>query len=167
MTRFEKWSLWVSSLLATLTGLVYLGMKYLLPAPEGLSILRHPLQPLVLKLHILTAPLLLLALGAVSIRHVWRHMAAGERTARVSGWSAALTAAPMIFTGYLLQVVTSEGWLRAVAIAHIAASLVFAGGLLGHQFMVRGPRGGKAGLIARGDRRPRGPRRTMARRAPS
>ena len=137
MTAFERWSIWVSSLLVTVTGGVYIWMKYLLPEPAGFSIIRHPLQPLVLKLHIITAPLLLLAIGAVAVRHIWRHLVSKTRQGRRSGWSAAIVTIPMIFTGYFLQVVSSEGWLGGLAIAHIVTGVVYGGALLLHQVMVR------------------------------
>lgn len=137
MTAFERWSIWISSLLVTATGLVYAWMKYLLPEPAGFSIIRHPLQPLVLKLHIITAPLLLLALGSVAVRHIWRHMVSGTGHGRVSGWSTALTTIPMILTGYLLQVFVAESVLRSLSIAHIVAGIIYGGGLLVHQVVVR------------------------------
>ena len=137
MTVFERWAVWISSVLVTVTGLVYGWMKYLLPAPEGFSVVRHPLQPLFLKLHIITAPLLLLALGSVAVRHIWRHLVSGTRQGRLSGWSAALTTIPMIATGYFLQVFVAEGLIRSLAIAHIVTGIVYGGGLLLHQVMVR------------------------------
>jgi hypothetical protein len=145
----------------TLSGVIYLWMKYLLPPPEGFSILRHPLQPLVLKLHILTAPLLLFAIGAIAIRHIWRHVAAKTRHARRSGWSAAFTILPMVFTGYLLQAITSDSWLRGLAITHIATGVIYGGGLLIHQVMVRRERPAAQQVIARGDRRRRPRRRKI------
>jgi undecaprenyl pyrophosphate phosphatase UppP len=137
MTAFERWSIWISSVLVTATGLVYGWMKYLLPEPAGFSIVRHPLQPLFLKLHVLTAPVLVFALGSVAVRHIWRHLVTGTRQGRVSGWSAALTTIPMVLTGYFLQVFVSESLLRSLALAHIATGIVFGGGLLLHQVMVR------------------------------
>lgn len=137
MTAFERWSIWISSLLVTGTGLVYGWMKYLLPEPAGFSVIRHPLQPVFLKLHILTAPLLLLALGSVAVRHIWRHLVTGTRQGRASGWSAAFSTVPMIVTGYFLQVLVAEELLRSLAIAHIVTGLVYGGGLLVHQVMIR------------------------------
>ena len=164
MNSFEKWSIWVSSVLITVSGLLYLGMKYLMPEPTGFSVVRHPLQPLVLTLHILTAPLFILALGGIIVRHIWRHLVSRTRQGRTSGWSAALMSGPMILTGYLLQVLTSEGWLRALGIAHIATGLIFAAGLLVHQLAVRRGRMTVSERIARGDKRPRHPRRGTGRR---
>jgi hypothetical protein len=166
VSTFEKWSVWVSSVLVTATGIVYIWMKYLLPVPDGFSIIRHPLQPLVLKLHIITAPLLLFAIGAVAIRHIWRHLVSRTRQGRFSGWSAALTTVPMVFTGYLLQIFSSERWLRGLAIAHIVTGLIYGGGLLLHQVMVRRGRAGEKSAIAKGDRRLHPRRRTAARRLP-
>jgi hypothetical protein len=164
MTSFEKWSIWLSSILVTITGGVYWWMKYLLPEPVGFSIVRHPLQPLVLKLHIIAAPFLLFAIGAIAMRHIWRHLISKTRQGRVTGWSAALVAIPMILTGYFLQVFTSEDWLRALAIAHIVTGAIYGGGLLLHQVMVRRDRSGVHDMIARGDRRRRPRRRTAAHR---
>jgi len=137
MTAFERWSIWISSLLVTATGLVYGWMKYLLPEPAGFSVVRHPLQPLLLKLHILTGPLLLFALGSVAVRHIWRHLVSGTRQGRASGWSAALTTIPMVVTGYLLQVFVAERLLRSLALAHITTGIIYGGGLLLHQVIVR------------------------------
>ena len=137
MTVFERWAIWISSLLVTATGLVYAWMKYLLPEPAGFSVVRHPLQPLFLKLHILTAPLLLLALGSVAVRHIWRHLVSGTSQGKFSGWSAALTTIPMIATGYFLQVFVAEGLVRSLAIAHIVTGIIYGGGLLVHQVVVR------------------------------
>lgn len=165
MSTFEKWSIWVSSFLVTATGVLYLWMKYFLPVPEGFSIIRHPLQPLVLKLHIITAPLLLFAIGAIAVRHIWRHLVSKTGPGRISGWSAALTTIPMVATGYLLQVFSSESWLRGLAIAHIVTGLIYGGGFLLHQFVVRRGGGGES-PIAKSDRRLHHRRRTIARRLP-
>jgi hypothetical protein len=167
VTTFEKWSVWVTSALVFATGFVYLGMKYWLPAPAGFSIVRHPLQPLFLKLHVLSAPLLLLALGAIALRHVWRHFITGTRQGRASGLASVLTAGSMVLTGYLLQVFTDEGWLRVLALAHIMTGLVYGAALLVHQIMVRRRRAGGSEIIAKGDRRHKPPRKTGVRRIPS
>jgi uncharacterized membrane protein len=166
VSTFEKWAIWVSSVLVTVSGVVYFGMKYLLPVPDGFSIVRHPLQPLILKLHIITAPLLLFAIGAVAIRHIWRHLMSGTSQGKYSGWSAALTTVPMVFSGYLLQVVSSETWLRGLAIAHIVAGTIYGGGLLLHQVMVRQGKTGAERITSKRAGPRRHPRRTTTRRIP-
>ncbi|HYH44472.1 MAG TPA: hypothetical protein VEG34_02210, partial [Thermoanaerobaculia bacterium] len=61
MTRFEAWTVHVSTLLVGGTGLVYAWMLYLLPADDPFSTLHHRWQPDVQHLHVLTAPLLVFA----------------------------------------------------------------------------------------------------------
>ena len=55
----------------------------------------------------------------------------------------------MVMTGYLIQVLTHQGWLEAMALSHIATGLVFGIGLLAHQFAA----GGKKARSARAEDR--------------
>lgn len=137
MSRFEKWSVWVTSILTTVTGLVYLWMKYGMETADPWSVVNHPWQPLVLKAHIVVAPLLVFAIGLITMRHVWRHFQAGMRLGRRTGIMTALMAAPMIVTGYLIQAITHAGWLRAMIWAHVLTGLVYAAGLAVHQWLVQ------------------------------
>lgn len=153
MTALEKWVVWIGSILVVLTGAVYLWMKYLLPAPDEFSVIHHPLQPLFLKLHILTAPILVLGLGAIALRHVWRQFTTGTRQGRISGIGTALVVVPMIVTGYLVQTITGEGLLRVIAWLHIGAGLLYGVTMLTHQMVVRRGKRGLGDVIAKGDRR--------------
>lgn len=166
MSRFEKWSVLLTSAAVTLTGLIYIWMKYLLPAPDGFSIIHHPLQPLVLKLHIVTAPLLVFALGTIAVRHVWRHYRAYTKLGRRSGLSTAILLGPMTLSGYLLQVITGERSLRILVVGHITTGLLYAAVLVLHQIIISRNPVSRGDLIARGDRRPRPPRKTSTRRVP-
>jgi hypothetical protein len=68
----------------------------------------------------------------------------------------------MILTGYLIQVITQESWLKAMAISHIGLGLLFGLALLAHQFAA----GGKAARGARTEeRRVRRRRRRQRQRA--
>jgi hypothetical protein len=140
MSRFEKWNVWIASVLVTATGLGLLWTKYLMRAQDPWSVINHPLQPWFLKAHIITAPLLVFAIGLIATRHIWPHFRAGIRRGRTSGILAAFFALPMILTGYLIQVVTHAAWLRALAMSHIALGLVFAVGLTVHQVVARARR---------------------------
>ncbi len=136
MNRFERWAIWVSSLATALTGLVLLVMKYFLEPADQWSVINHPLQPLVLKLHILAGPLLVCALGIITMRHVWEQLGLRVRRGFGSGLTAAAMAGAMILTGYLIQVVTHEWWLRLVALAHIAAGVIYVVGLVAHRLVL-------------------------------
>ncbi len=149
MTRFEKRLLWVSTAVVALSGFVYLWMKYVLTPAQPWDAVNHPLQPLVLKLHILTAPVMVFAIGMITTRHIWAHYRENVVRGRRSGLTAALVILPMIVTGYLIQAVTHTGWLAAIAYAHIGFSVVFTVGLGLHGLVAgqrlrrgRGARGG-------------------------
>jgi hypothetical protein len=149
VTRFERWSVWTTSLVTIATGLVYLWMKYLLETDDPLAVVNHPWQPFVLKLHIVVAPLLTFSIGVVTLRHVWRHLKAKMQEGRRSGLRTALALGPMIVTGYLIQVITHESWLNAMAISHIGLGLLYGLALLAHQFAA----GGKAARAAHSEER--------------
>ncbi len=137
MTALERWLFWTSAAAATVTGGVYVWMKYLLTGSDPYSVVHHPLQPLVLKLHIMVAPVLVFALGIFAVRHIWPQLTLGHPVARRSGLTTALVAGPMILTGYLIQVFTDERWLRVVAWAHIALGMGFALGVVVHRIVGR------------------------------
>ena len=140
MNRFEKWSVWIASVLVAATGVGLLWTRYLMRARDPWSVINHPLEPWFLKAHIITAPLLIFAIGLIATRHIWPHFKAGIRRGRRSGILTGLLTLPMILTGYLIQVVTHAAWLRALAMSHIVLGLVFASGLAVHQVVthVRG-----------------------------
>ena len=137
MSRFERWSVWLTSLVTAATGIVLLWMKYFMEPGDQWSVINHPWEPVVLKLHILGAPLLVFALGLITLRHVWEHIRQRESRGRRSGFTVALTATAMVVTGYLIQVVTQEGWLRVVALGHIGVGLVYVAWLSVHRVLVR------------------------------
>jgi hypothetical protein len=137
VSRFERWAVWTTSLLTAATGLVYVWMKYGLEPVEPWAVINHPLQPAVLKAHIVVSPLLLFALGMITIRHIWRHWRSGMAWGRRSGVTAVLATAPMVLSGYLIQVVTAAPLLAAAQWTHIGTGVVFAVGLGVHQVVVR------------------------------
>ena len=98
MTRFERWMLVASSLVTGVTGFVYAWMKYLMTTDDPYAVVNHPLQPVVLKIHIVAAPLLVFALGLIFMQHVLRHWRSGQRVGRLGGATLVLTSAPMIPT---------------------------------------------------------------------
>jgi hypothetical protein len=138
VTPFERWAVWSSSAATFVTGLVYLWMKYVLVSDDPLAVMNHPWQGAVLKAHILVAPLLVFSIGLVTLRHVWRHLRANMRDGRRSGLFTVAVLGPMIVTGYLIQTITNQGWLRAMALSHIGLGLLYGVGLLAHQVTAGG-----------------------------
>lgn len=148
MTRFEKWSVWSTSVATTATGVGFFWAKYLVRPTDPWAVVNHPLQPWLLKAHILVAPLMVFAVGMIAMRHVWQHYRSGVRPGRRSGITTALALGPMVLTGYLIQAVTHVGWLRAMAISHIVFGVLYALGLAIHQPVVRRVKKGRAGRPA-------------------
>lgn len=136
MSRFEKWSVWITSLLTGATGVGYLWTKYFVESSDPFAVVNHPLQPWFLKAHILVSPFLLLAFGMILTRHVWKHFQNRITWGRNSGILAALLFLPMVVTGYLIQSVTRQGWLEGLAIAHIVTGCVYLVGLGAHQIAI-------------------------------
>jgi hypothetical protein len=155
VSRFERWAVWSTSLATVLTGVVYLVMKYLLVSDDPFAVVNHPWQPAVLKAHILVAPLLTFSIGLVALRHVWRHVQSGMREGRRSGLITLVALAPMIGTGYLIQAITHESLLRAMALSHIGLGLIYGVGLLAHHFSAGGTRVREARAESRRSRRSR------------
>ena len=141
MTRFERGFVWGSTVVVTATGTIYAVMKHLLSPVDEFAVVNHPLQPLVLKLHIVSAPFLVFAIGLITMRHVWPHLRSGVKYARRSGTAAALVVVPMVLTGYLVQAVTNVPLLAALAWSHLALGLVFGLAALVHALAGRRRRG--------------------------
>ena len=138
MNAFEKWLVWVASVLTGVTGIGYFWAKYLVQSSDPFSVLNHPLEPWFLKGHILFSPLLLLAGGSIMVRHVWKHYQLRVVLGRRSGVTTALVFLPMAVSGYLIQSVTHAGRLQALTIAHIALSVLYGAGIIVHQVVTHG-----------------------------
>ena len=132
MTPFERWSVWLTTAGTLLTGLVYWWMKELMTPVDPFAVVNHPLQPWVLKAHILIAPFQVFSVGLITSRHIWRHFRMGVRKGRKSGLIAALTFVAMVVTGYALQVVTAELLLSVLAWAHLGLGVVYSLGVAVH-----------------------------------
>ncbi|MFQ5745703.1 MAG: hypothetical protein ACE5HF_00615 [Gemmatimonadota bacterium] len=142
MSPFERWTVRITSGLTALSGLGYLWTKYLLSSPDPWAVVNHPLEPWFLKIHVLTAPLLVFAIGLIAVRHVWEHVRNGVRSGRRTGLLLVGSLGPMVASGYLVQIVTGDLILRLLALLHIASGLLFAVAVVAH-----------VGAIARAARR--------------
>jgi hypothetical protein len=167
MTRFERWTVWVSSVTTVVTGVVYLWLKYVLVSEDPFAVVNSPWQAPVLKLHIVAAPTLVFAFGLVAVRHVWRHLRNRVAEGRLSGLTGVAALVPMIATGYLIQAVTDEGWLRALAWSHIGLGLLYAVAMAFHQVTAGGRRARVQRARIRRHGRRRRPPRDGTREAPA
>ena len=137
MKPFAKWLVWVSSAATVLTGVVYFWMDRMMSPVDEFAVINHPLQPLVLKAHILVAPVLVFAVGMIALDHIWKYFRGTIRRGRRTGLGSMWPILPMIATGYLIQSITHVGWLEVIAWAHIAFGVAYALALVAHQVAVR------------------------------
>ena len=136
MKPFARWSVWIGSALSGASGLVYWWMDHMLAPLDEWAVINHPLQPWVLKAHIVTAPLLVFAVGLIAMDHIWKQFRLGVRAGRRSGVSTMWVVGPMVVSGYLIQAVTSPGWLAAVVWIHLGTGLAYLAALGVHQVVV-------------------------------
>jgi len=132
MSRFEAWCLHVANLLVGGSGLLYALVLYGLEPADEFSLVNHPAQPHLLHVHLWTAPLLVLAVGAVWRSHAWACTRYGVGSRRGSGRVLIASALPMILSGYFLQTAVEPGWQQAWRIVHLAASSLWLAGALVH-----------------------------------
>ena len=160
MKPFPRWLVWSSSLLTGATGVVYWWMKNVLVSDDPWAVVNHPLQPWVLKAHILVAPVMVFAVGLITLDHVWRHYREGVRAGRSSGLTALWLFAHMVLSGYLVQAVTDATWLSVLVWLHVGTGVAYLTGLALHHRLLRLRANGRRG--ANGD----GPARTRPEGAP-
>jgi hypothetical protein len=140
---FARWCVWIGSVVSGVTGLVYWWMDHMMEPVSEWAVINHPLQPWVLKTHIVTAPLLVFAIGLIAMDHVWKQFRLGIRAGRRSGVSAMWVFAPMVVSGYLVQAVTAPAWLSALGWIHLGTGLAYLAGLGVHQVVVPRRRAGR------------------------
>ena len=134
MSPLERWSLHLAALITAGTGLMdgllrWFGVRAGEFGPEP-----HPWLPAAQHLHVLAAPLLVFALGVMVKGHVQARLKKG-REGRRTGLSAAFLIAPMVMTGYGVQVMTDPAGRTILAWAHGLSAGFFLMAYLGHLFI--------------------------------
>jgi hypothetical protein len=133
MNRWQSWSLQITTVLVGLSGVLYLCMKYFMTTDDPFALVNHPMQGVMLDLHLFTAPLLIFCFGLMFEAHVQRKLRTGTPVNRKSGVVAAVTFGVMTLSGYALQVTASEAVGRAALVLHLLSSGVFLLSYLIHQ----------------------------------
>ena len=135
MKRWEAWVNHAGWSLTALSGLVYAVLKYFVANPDPDSRLPHPWQPAVLAAHVLAAPVAVFALGLVFRRHALTRLSSGEPERRRTGLVMTMLAIPLVFSGYILQILTGDAGRRWTGWLHAALGLVYAIGYAIHPFV--------------------------------
>jgi len=139
MTRAESICVSISTAVVAATGFVYAWMAYFAESEDPDALVNHPLQPDVQHLHVLTAPLLVFALGLVWSAHVWPRVRSGYRERRASGLALFALSAPMVASGYLLQTASDTTWREIWIWIHVGTSIAWTGAFLAHRIGARRP----------------------------
>jgi hypothetical protein len=135
VSRLEAWCLHLALALAGGTGLVYAWMIYLAKPADPYSLVHHPWQPHLQHLHLLVSPFLVFTAGLIWRRHVWAKWRLGQPPGRWSGLTLALSLAPMVISGYLVQTALDDSWRKIWGVVHLAVSGLWVFGYLVHQVL--------------------------------
>ena len=132
MKRWERWTFNTLAAAVSVTGFLFFWMKYFVAPADPFAVVNHPLQALMLSLHIFASPFFILIFGIILNSHVMKKLKATRLPNRRSGYTSLGTFALMVFSGYLLQVVSNEQWLEAMVAVHVASGAVFSLVYAGH-----------------------------------
>ena len=120
MTTLECCMVGLSTLLVGVSGTVYAIMKYLMSPADPYAVVSHPLQPWMLDMHVLAAPILIFTVGLIAQDHIVAKLRKPtDRQGRRTGALALCCLLPMISTGYLIQVFTNDSARFACVVVHL------------------------------------------------
>jgi hypothetical protein len=137
LTRAAAWLAHSAAIAVGGTGLVYGWMRYVSEPDDEFALVNHPWEPDLRALHIVTAPLLVFACGLLWRAHVWGRIRAGFQSRRRTGILLAVLLAPMVASGYLLQVSTADVWRATWMWTHGVAGAMWALVYVAHQLTRR------------------------------
>jgi len=137
VSRSAAWFVHGAVVLAGVTGLVYGWMRYVAEPVDEWAIVNHPWEPDVKALHIVLVPLLVFACGLIWRTHVWERIREGFPDRRRTGLALAVLLAPMVASGYGLQVAEDETWRAAWMWTHGLTSSAWVLAYLVHQLPER------------------------------
>lgn len=137
MTRFERFIIFSSTAIVGLSGIVYGVMKYLMISSDPFSVVNHPLQPWMLDLHVLGAPLMIFAVGLIAREHIFGQLRKSGKRGRASGLVTLCCLTPLIATGYLIQVFTHETARFVCVVVHLITGTVYLAFFITHLVMGR------------------------------
>lgn len=140
MTTFQQRLVYISTIAAVISGVLYIGIRTFVEPAEPWAIVNHPLEPWALKAHILTAPLMLFSVGLITARHIIRSLKSNLPTGRQSGMVITVLFGPLALTGYLLQTVISPLVTSILSWAHLILGLICAVSLAVHWRVLQGRR---------------------------
>lgn len=137
MQRAQIVTLQISIVLLTATGALFAWMKYFMKSDDPFAVVNHPMQPWLLAAHVVLAPLGVFAIGWIFGPHILAGVNNRFAPKRKSGIWTLLFIAPMVLSGYLLQVSTGDAMRKAMAAAHWISSAFFVAAYVVHLLLGR------------------------------
>lgn len=125
MSPLERWGLHLSALAVAFTGLLYGWLKYFHQRLGDFGPEPFPLQGLAQHGHVFVSPLLVFMLGVIVRGHVLPALRAGARRGRLTGLCIAGGLAPMLLSGYGMQICVDPVWRLTLAWVHGPSSMLF------------------------------------------
>jgi hypothetical protein len=119
------------------SGVVYAWMLWFAPPADEWSVVGHPWQPFVRHLHILAAPCLLFAVGAIWRGHVWERLRNGRTARRRTGLWLAVLFLPMAASGHLLAPLTEQGTRKLLGWIHVGVGVAWCAVYVVHLLLPR------------------------------
>jgi hypothetical protein len=125
MSRAQVITLQIAVALTTITGVVFAVMKYAMKSDDPFAVVNHPWQPSMLSAHVVVVPLLVFALGWIFGNHIAPGLTNHTTPKWKSGAFTMAILAPMILSGYFMQVATADPTRKAMAVLHWVTSAFF------------------------------------------
>lgn len=122
---WERWLFHGLHFVVSVSGLVYLFMKWGMTTDDPFALVNHPWQPGMLTTHVIAAPLFIAACGMLFRSHVLKKIMVPSLHNRRSGWVSVISFAVMALSGYWIQVASTPGGVSAAVWTHVVSSLVF------------------------------------------
>jgi len=137
MSPLGRWSLHAAAILTGGSGALYGWTRYFGQRIGEFGPEPHPFQGMLQYAHILVAPLLVFALGLLFQSHVLSKLRSQGSSGRRSGGLMGLVMAPMVLSGYGVQVAVDPRARFLLAWVHGLTSLAFLVGLVIHVVRAR------------------------------
>jgi len=133
MENNEKKFLNYSHYVITITGIIYYLVKNFFQVQGEWGVESHPFEVHLQHFHILSVPILLVAISMIFKDHVLKKIISKSRLMKKSGISLLVLAIIMIFSGYGIQVAMSTIVRNAMINIHLVSSLAWIVVFLYHQ----------------------------------
>ncbi len=134
MNALERRWLQLATVLVGGTGIGYAVVRYLIRSDDPWTVVNHPSQPHLQHLHVLTAPLLVFAVGLIWHAHALVHRREGRPWRRQSGLALWLVFWPMVASGYALQVGVDPQWRSVWMWTHVVTGGLWIVAFVVHRF---------------------------------